>query len=58
MLTDHGSKGFKERFCARLVSDMLAAVRYLHDRGVVHRYVGYSRCVNLHNLYMLLLPET
>jgi calcium-dependent protein kinase len=37
VLTGQGSKGFNEAYCARLLSDILAAVRYLHDHGVVHR---------------------
>ena len=36
-ITGAGKKGFAEPYCARLVHEMLSAIKYLHERGIVHR---------------------
>jgi hypothetical protein len=36
-ITGSGKKGFSEPYAARLVGDMLSSIKYLHEKGIVHR---------------------
>jgi serine/threonine protein kinase len=44
---------YTEAQCARLVKQMLCAVRYLHSRGIIHRDLKVRCCIELHSLITL-----